>query len=54
MHIIEEQSTYIAEMKIEINKLLLMSEHRKSEIFFTPVVQDQLNELVEEHQIIYE
>jgi hypothetical protein len=45
---------YIAEMKIEINKLLLMSQRSESESFFTPAVQDKLNELVEEGQIIYE
>jgi hypothetical protein len=53
-HIIEEQSTCIDKMKIEINKPLLMSQHRKSVSFFTPVVQDQLKESVEEGQIIYE
>ena len=41
-------------MKIEINKLLLITEHRKSERFFMPAVQDQLKELVEEGQIMYE
>jgi hypothetical protein len=52
--VVDGQSTYIAEMKIEINKLLLMSEQRKSESLFTAVVQDQLKELVEEGRKVYE
>ena len=54
IHNTEKQSTGIAEMKTDINKLLLMSQHRKSGSFFTRVVQDQLKQLVEDGRIIYE